>query len=50
MPFAMEEVAIYGETQEAMWAWVRREDGQVTIVLCDDEGRFVLKSRVSQYE
>ncbi|WP_269775325.1 polyketide synthase dehydratase domain-containing protein, partial [Bacillus siamensis] len=42
VPFAMEEVAIYGETQEAMWAWVRREDGQVTIVLCDDEGQICL--------
>ncbi|MBV2240645.1 polyketide synthase dehydratase domain-containing protein [Bacillus inaquosorum] len=45
VPFAMEEVAIYGETQEAMWAWVRREDGQVTIVLCDDVGRICLEMK-----
>ncbi|WP_237708014.1 SDR family NAD(P)-dependent oxidoreductase [Bacillus spizizenii] len=45
VPFAMEEVAIYRETQEAMWAWVRREDGQVTIVLCDDVGRICLEMK-----
>ncbi|WP_370589417.1 SDR family NAD(P)-dependent oxidoreductase [Thermoactinomyces sp. CICC 10522] len=44
LPFAVEEVEIYGKTGPAMWARVHQETGgKLSVDLCDETGRICLR-------